>query len=151
MPRAPQANHLRDESGRVLQIAVHHHDGVALRGIESGGQRHLMSEVTRERMDAHAPITGCQPVETLQGAIFAAIIDTKNAMVQPRQGGDYEFNWRLHEPGAKNVLGQKIEDSGENEGRKVLLSVIEQLQDLAKVEANPMQQGKRMSCTLAPR
>jgi translation initiation factor IF-3 len=38
-----------------------------------------------------------------------------------------------------------------DEGRKVMNSVIEQLQDLGKVEAHPMQQGKRMSCTLAPR
>jgi len=38
-----------------------------------------------------------------------------------------------------------------DEGRKVMNHVIEQLLDLAKVEANPMQQGKRMSCTLAPK
>jgi translation initiation factor IF-3 len=38
-----------------------------------------------------------------------------------------------------------------DEGRRVLNQFIEQLIDVCKVESQPLQQGKRMSCTLAPR
>lgn len=38
-----------------------------------------------------------------------------------------------------------------DEGRRVLAKFIEQLGDLGKVESQPMQQGKRMSCTIAPK
>jgi len=37
------------------------------------------------------------------------------------------------------------------EGRRVVEEVIEQLDDVAKIEAPPMQHGRRMTCTLAPR
>ena len=39
---------------------------------------------------------------------------------QPRQGGGFEFNQRLHEPGPKYVLGKVIKDHGEKEGEQVL-------------------------------
>jgi uncharacterized protein (DUF1800 family) len=39
---------------------------------------------------------------------------------EPRQGGGYFFNERRHEPGTKIVLGHKIREDGENEGREVL-------------------------------
>jgi uncharacterized protein (DUF1800 family) len=39
---------------------------------------------------------------------------------QPRQGGGFEFNQRMHEPGPKYVLGKVIKDHGEKEGEQVL-------------------------------
>lgn len=39
---------------------------------------------------------------------------------QPRQGGGFEYEGRMHEPGDKIVLGQTIHDGGEGEGKKVL-------------------------------
>ncbi len=39
---------------------------------------------------------------------------------RPRQGGGFEFNQRLHEPGPKYVLGKVIKEHGEKEGEKVL-------------------------------
>jgi uncharacterized protein (DUF1800 family) len=39
---------------------------------------------------------------------------------QPRQGGGFEFNERLHEPGPKYVLGKVIKEHGEMEGQQVL-------------------------------
>jgi uncharacterized protein (DUF1800 family) len=39
---------------------------------------------------------------------------------QPRQGGGFEYEGRMHEPGDKVVLGQTIHDGGEGEGKKVL-------------------------------
>ena len=39
---------------------------------------------------------------------------------QPRRGGGFEFNERLHEPGPKYVLGKVIKEHGEKEGEQVL-------------------------------
>jgi len=39
---------------------------------------------------------------------------------QPRQGGGFEFNQRMHEPGPKYVMGKVIKDHGEKEGEQVL-------------------------------
>lgn len=39
---------------------------------------------------------------------------------EPRQGGGYFFDERRHEPGTKIVLGHKIRENGEEEGRAVL-------------------------------
>jgi uncharacterized protein (DUF1800 family) len=39
---------------------------------------------------------------------------------QPRQGGGFHFEPRMHEPGTKIVLGHKIKENGEKEGIEVL-------------------------------
>ena len=39
---------------------------------------------------------------------------------KPEEGGGFRFDPRMHEPGAKFVLGHKIKDKGEGEGRDVL-------------------------------
>jgi len=39
---------------------------------------------------------------------------------QPKQGGDFRFEPRMHEPGTKIVLGHRIKEHGEKEGLEVL-------------------------------
>jgi uncharacterized protein (DUF1800 family) len=39
---------------------------------------------------------------------------------QPKRGGGFRFDTRMHEPGNKTVLGHKIKESGEKEGLEVL-------------------------------
>src|SRR5262249_11705123 len=39
---------------------------------------------------------------------------------QPRKGGGFKFEERMHEPGTKIVLGHKIKENGEKEGAEVL-------------------------------
>jgi len=39
---------------------------------------------------------------------------------QPNKGGGFHFEPRMHEPGDKIVLGHRIKDNGEKEGREVL-------------------------------
>src|SRR6266849_5364632 len=39
---------------------------------------------------------------------------------KPEEGGGFKFDLRMHEPGSKFVLGHKIKDKGEGEGRDVL-------------------------------
>ena len=37
------------------------------------------------------------------------------------------------------------------EGRRVINGILDQLEDLARIESPPMQHGRRMACTLAPK
>jgi uncharacterized protein (DUF1800 family) len=39
---------------------------------------------------------------------------------QPRKGGDFRFEPRMHEPGDKMVLGHRVKENGEKEGLEVL-------------------------------
>jgi uncharacterized protein (DUF1800 family) len=39
---------------------------------------------------------------------------------QPRKGGDFRYEPRMHEPGDKTVLGHRIKSNGEQEGMEVL-------------------------------
>jgi uncharacterized protein (DUF1800 family) len=39
---------------------------------------------------------------------------------QPRKGGGYRFEPRMHEPGEKTVIGHRIKENGEKEGLEVL-------------------------------
>jgi uncharacterized protein (DUF1800 family) len=39
---------------------------------------------------------------------------------QPKKGGDFRFEPRMHEPGDKTVLGHRIKQNGEKEGLEVL-------------------------------
>ncbi len=57
---------------------------------------------------------------TQKDIVEVAKVFTGWTVRQPRQGGDFDFVERIHEPGAKMVLGQKIEEDGVGEGRKVL-------------------------------
>ena len=43
---------------------------------------------------------------------------------QPRLGGGFEFNERMHEPGTKVVLGHKIKENGAKEGEEVLALLV---------------------------
>jgi len=57
---------------------------------------------------------------TQQDVTQVARVFTGWTIDQPSQGGGFIYRPRLHEPGEKVVLGHKIKDSGENEGREVL-------------------------------
>ena len=50
---------------------------------------------------------------------------------QPKKGGGFRFDPRMHEPGSKIVLGHKIKENGEKEGLEVLRLAGAQSQDRA--------------------
>ena len=39
---------------------------------------------------------------------------------RPQLGGEFQFNANRHEPGTKKVMGAKIKENGETEGRELL-------------------------------
>jgi len=50
----------------------------------------------------------------------AARVFTGWTLKEPRKGGDFSFEERMHEPGDKVVMGHRIKSNGEKEGMELL-------------------------------
>ncbi len=72
----------------------------------------------RELMELHT--LGVNGGYTQKDVTEVARVLTGWTLKQPRQGGGFVFDERMHEPGEKRVLGHRIKSSGEKEGREVL-------------------------------
>ena len=72
----------------------------------------------RELMELHT--LGVNGGYTQQDVTEVARVLTGWTLKQPRQGGGFVFEERMHEPGDRRVLGHRIKSSGEKEGREVL-------------------------------
>ena len=78
----------------------------------------LNENYARELMELHT--LGVNGGYTQQDVTQVARVFTGWTIDQPGQGGGFVYRPRLHEPGDKIVLGHKIKDGGESEGREVL-------------------------------
>jgi uncharacterized protein (DUF1800 family) len=78
----------------------------------------LNENYARELMELHT--LGVNGGYTQTDATEVARVVTGWTLTQPRQGGGFQYEGRMHEPGDKVVLGQTIHDGGEGEGKKVL-------------------------------
>ncbi|HSB76393.1 MAG TPA: DUF1800 family protein, partial [Terriglobales bacterium] len=78
----------------------------------------LNENYARELMELHT--LGVNGGYTQQDVIEVAKVFTGWTIQQPFRGGGFLFNPRTHQPGNKLVLGQRIKQGGEEEGRKVL-------------------------------
>lgn len=72
----------------------------------------------RELMELHT--LGVNGGYTQQDVTQVAKVVTGWTIDQPRKGGGFKYEERMHEPGTKIVLGHKINDRGEKEGMEVL-------------------------------
>ncbi len=72
----------------------------------------------RELMELHT--LGVNGGYTQQDVAEVARVFTGWTIKDPRKGGEFAFNERRHEPGDKRVLGHRIKQHGEDEGRQVL-------------------------------
>ena len=85
---APALDHVGDQLGRVLQVAVEHRDGVAARVVEAGRDRHLVPERAREVQHAQ-PLVGVRElVEDLRGAVGRAVVDDDQLVRETFEGRD---------------------------------------------------------------
>lgn len=84
---------------------------------------------------------------------------TKEIRLRPKIG-EHDVDFKVKQ--ARDFLGHKDkvrismlfrgrENAHVDEGRKVVQSVVAKLEDVAKVESGPQQEGRRIVCTLAPR
>ena len=78
----------------------------------------LNENYARELMELHT--LGVNGGYTQQDVIEVAKVFTGWTIEQPRQGGGFHFEERMHQPGDKLFLGHRIKPGGEEEGLKVL-------------------------------
>ena len=81
-------------------------------------KRGLNENYARELMELHT--LGVDGGYTQKDVTEVARVFTGWTIKAPRQGGGFDYNERMHEPGAKMVLGTKIKDDGQDEGMRVL-------------------------------
>jgi len=72
----------------------------------------------RELMELHT--LGVNGGYTQADVTMVSKVFTGWGIDRPYQGGEYQFDERRHEPGAKTVLGTTIQENGEKEGLEVL-------------------------------
>jgi uncharacterized protein (DUF1800 family) len=86
---------------------------------QAQGKRSGLNEnYGRELMELHT--LGVNGGYTQKDVTEVARVLTGWTLKQPRQGGGFTFEERMHEPGDKQVLGHRIKSGGEKEGREVL-------------------------------
>jgi uncharacterized protein (DUF1800 family) len=72
----------------------------------------------RELMELHT--LGVNGGYTQKDVTEVARVFTGWTLEEPRKGGTFTFNERMHEPGEKHVLGHRIKQHGEEEGKQVI-------------------------------
>jgi uncharacterized protein (DUF1800 family) len=86
---------------------------------QAKGRRNGLNEnYGRELMELHT--LGVNGGYTQKDVTEVARVLTGWTLKEPRQGGGFDFEERMHEPGDKHVLGHRIKSGGEKEGREVL-------------------------------
>jgi uncharacterized protein (DUF1800 family) len=86
---------------------------------QAKGKRSGLNEnYGRELMELHT--LGVNGGYTQKDVTEVARVLTGWTLKQPREGGGFVFEDRMHEPGDKRVLGHRIKSGGEKEGREVL-------------------------------
>jgi uncharacterized protein (DUF1800 family) len=78
----------------------------------------LNENYARELMELHT--LGVNGGYTQADVIQVARVLTGWTVDRPQLGGGFQFNPNRHEPGTKKVMGAKIKDGGETEGRELL-------------------------------
>jgi uncharacterized protein (DUF1800 family) len=108
------------DSEIALGIAPHRRGyGPGPQGRPKGKQASGLNEnYGRELMELHTlSVSGGY---TQKDVTEVAKVFTGWTLEQPKKGGDFRFEPRMHEPGDKMVLGHRIKQNGENEGLEVL-------------------------------
>ena len=86
---------------------------------QAKGKRSGLNEnYGRELMELHT--LGVNGGYTQKDVTEVARVFTGWTLKQPKQGGGFQFEPRMHEPGDKVVMGQRIKSNGEKEGVEVL-------------------------------
>jgi uncharacterized protein (DUF1800 family) len=99
-------------------LAAQRADRFAARGPKKKVHEGLNENYARELMELHT--LGVNGGYTQADVTQVARVLTGWTIDRPLLGGDFTFNPNRHEPGSKKVLGKKIKDNGEMEGRQLL-------------------------------
>jgi uncharacterized protein (DUF1800 family) len=99
-------------------LAAQRADMAAARGPRKKVHEGLNENYARELMELHT--LGVNGGYTQADVTQVARVLTGWTIDRPLIGDDFTFNPNRHEPGSKKVLGKKIKDNGEKEGRELL-------------------------------
>ena len=113
--RRQGGNRGRGRPNRYLRNWPPRQPNASMKGKNRNG---LNENYGRELMELHT--LGVNGGYTQRDVTEVARVFTGWTLHEPRQGGDFSFEERLHEPGEKTVLGKKIKEHGEKEGLEVL-------------------------------
>jgi uncharacterized protein (DUF1800 family) len=85
-------------------------------------RRGLNENLAREILELHT--LGVRSVYSQEDVTNFAKVITGWTILPARQGGahggEFDFNWRMHEPGAHSVIGKRYDENGVEQGRRVL-------------------------------
>jgi uncharacterized protein (DUF1800 family) len=88
-------------------------------------RRGLNENLAREILELHT--LGVRSVYTQEDVTSFANVITGWTVIPPRQdaarAGEFEFNARMHQPGAQTVIGRSYPDTGVEQGRDVLAAL----------------------------
>ena len=107
-----------DTFGRVRVRGASRPQAQANQNKKNQQRRGLNENYAREVMELHT--LGVDGGYTQKDVTELAKILTGWTLSEPRKGGGFEFNERMHEPGKKIFLGKTFHEDGENEGTKAL-------------------------------
>ncbi|HEX8817957.1 MAG TPA: DUF1800 domain-containing protein [Terriglobales bacterium] len=112
-PDSDVAQGIRNNNGWKQRARINQQPGQA-----KGKRGGLNENYGRELMELHT--LGVNGGYTQQDVTEVARVFTGWTLKQPKQGGGFQFEERMHEPGDKTVLGHRIKPNGEKEGLEVL-------------------------------
>ena len=101
---APGVEHLRDQLGRVLEVAVDHHHDVAARVLQPGADRRLVAEVARQADELDPLVRGRQGAQPLAGRVARAVVDEDQLEVEPVQRRDVRA-WNASTMSSSSCMG----------------------------------------------
>jgi len=74
-PFLPWLNEIRNDFGRMLQVAVHRNGGAAFGGTQAAGKRSFLAEIARHADELQAVIHFARMAQHGVGCIRTAIVD----------------------------------------------------------------------------
>ena len=84
---APRLEHLADQLGRVLEVAVDHHHDVAAGVLQAGADRRLVAEVARQGDHLDALVGRRQRAQALARRVAGAVVDEDQLELERAEGG----------------------------------------------------------------
>ncbi len=115
-PNSDVANGIPKNANKVYRKRYHQKNSSTK---QAKGKRNGLNEnYGRELMELHT--LGVNGGYTQKDVTEAARVLTGWTLKQPKEGGGFTFEDRMHEPGDKTVLGHRIKSNGEKEGLELL-------------------------------
>ena len=109
---SPSLHHFRDEFGRVLQICVNQHHGLAQSQPQAGRHGRLLAEVSAQSSHGHGRLAGLQRRQHCCRAVRAAVVHVDNLPAYARVAQD------LHQPAVQRRKCLFLIENGDDDRQR---------------------------------